>query len=248
MNIKYLAVTAILAVSSTPTLAQEFTGASFSATYAGTTEDGLDITGTSLKASGGVALSPQFALGGSLGLYNLDVEGSEDDAVNVTLRAMYRLGSSGTIGAFFANDSDNGDDASSYGIEAGYETSATFIDGYYGEVDVDDSSFDHSIYGAAIEFAVANNVSLTAGFDSYRVEDGEDSLTTRTWTIGTEYDFGNGASVYANIGEIVITEDDGTDEDSASASTANIGVSFAMGEGRGTVLGNRSVYEATLPF
>lgn len=247
MNIKYLTLAAILAVSSTPTLAQEFTGASFSATYAGTTEDDVDITGTSLKASGGVALSPQFALGGSLAFYNVETDEGDADGTNVTLRAMYRLGSSGTIGAFVANDSDDDNDASSYGIEAGYETSATFVEGYYGEVDVDDS-FDHAIYGAAIEFGVANNVSLTAGFDSYRIEDGDASETIRTWTIGTEYDFGNGASVYANIGEIVITEDDGTDEDSASASVANIGVSFAMGEGRGTVLGNRSVNEAALPF
>ncbi|MFQ1700817.1 hypothetical protein ACJ5NV_09495 [Loktanella agnita] len=247
MNTQIPLVLAALVATTTPALAQEFTGAKFSANYAFVAEDGADLTGTSLNASGGVTLSRQFALGGSLATYNIATDDSDVDLFNATLRALYRVGPDATVGGFFAYDSIEDLDQETYGIETGYDTRSSHFEAYYGVIDVEDDS-EQSIYGAEASFDVAPNFAVNAAFDTFRTSIGDADSTQTVTTLGGTFKLGNGATVYGNFGALNVESTNGIIEISGDANVAGIGVSFDVGSGRGTVMDNRSFIKATLPF
>lgn len=246
---KFTIITALLmTTAAAPVVAQELSGASVSGTYRSYTDDNVDLESTTIKAGVEVDILSQFALGGNIGTYNTD---GTDNIFNATLRGSYKYSPTTAIGLFAAQDSDSVDDANIYGIEGGGRTPNTHFEAYYGVVESDDiGDVDVSVAGFNFEFAVGRGLALGLTYASQTIDDGFDAgggepltdLTFSDTAVTASYSFTNGASVFAELGQI-----------SASASTEStfftsvetaeyigIGAEYSFGGNGGTIFGNRT--------
>ncbi|PRY75024.1 hypothetical protein CLV80_11460 [Yoonia maritima] len=252
MLTKSIPAAMLVALTAFPTFAQEFTGASFGAKFATVTDDDTDVSGNSFDASGAFSIAPQFAFGGALSLYQRD--DLDDDTLNATLRAMYRVNTNTTIGAFVSQDSYGDDSNTAFGIESGSSTARSRIQGYVGFVDDYATAVfeDVTIWGASGEFHVSNGFFFTIGFDALTgssLTDDDYSDTYSTASIGGMYSFGNGVEAYADLASSGRSgSDDDYFYDYGSVDSVAVGIRVNHGNGGGTVLPTRGISDAFFSY
>ncbi len=245
-----IAAALLVLASSVPAMAQDISGASVTGKYKSFTEDDVDIEVTSLFAGIEVGLAPSFAIGGNLATFNF--ANVDDSVFNATIHGMYMLSPDSAIGLFVAQDSQGDDEGTLYGIEGGGGSANTQYEAYYGVVDSDDfGTNDLSIAGFNFMFNVGGGFSLGIDYESYTVADGvippgettaEDLTLSDTALVG-RYQFENGASVFAELGQISrSTSTDDTDFVSVDpAEYVAIGATYSFGRSSGNLLSNRTI-------
>ncbi len=247
MSHKIFSAAVILAVAATPSFSQSLNGATISGNVNVFDDDSYDATNSALKAGAELGLSRDFAISGNLAVYNSDEV--DETGTNVTLHGLYMISPTTALGVYVASDDDGGANYEHFGVEAGFGSPQGRFEFYYGAVDglSDSSSIDTSIAGISFEFEVARNFALMLNSQAVTFSDDfNDSVTLGTTAIGGRYTFDNGPSIYAEIGQLGATAS--IDGDLfVSENDSNffaIGAEMTFGRSSGTLMSNRSVFEA----
>lgn len=248
MTKKSIITAALIAAVATPVMAQDITGASVSGAYRQYTDDDIDSSVLSLEGGVEVGIASAFAVGGNLAFIDGDDLG--EGATSATLHGMYMYSPNSSVGVFAATGSDDNVDAATYGIEIGSASEVTSFEAYYGIADSDDfGGEDVSIAGFNFEFEISSGFSLGLDYASFTIADGvilpgetsADDLTFSDTSIVARYAFAQGASVYAEIGQIGASA---TTSSGASFTSINeleyIGIGAEYKLGRGNIFSDRS--------
>lgn len=210
--------------------AQGFEGAEISAeTLAYSDENDFGST----TYSGGL----EFGVGGGIGIgadlsyYGFDALGL--DARNATLHGIYAINPITDIGLFVSQDSFDGRDTESYGIEGLASFGGTTVEGYLGQLDGDLA--DGTMIGVTGSISLFGGFSANVGFDQANLDDKVNRLS-----IGGEYQFGLGPVLYAEYGKV--------DDGSLDETYLSIGARLSIGPNQGTTFSSRSIFEIVPGF
>lgn len=211
--------------------AQEFKGAELSAEIL-MFDEGDDLTSMNYRGSLEFGVFGPFGGAADLSFYDFE---DDDSARSVTLHAIYDAFSMATVGAFYARDSADGQDADLYGIEA-----SSSFGSFGGEVYLgmgSDEVDDIVTFGFDGAYDVTSSISVLASGAAVDLESGGFSRLS----VGGEYRFGEtGPALYAEIGRLGVGIDDG---DSASNTFIGLGGRIAIGPNRGTTFESRGIFE-----
>ena len=229
MNIKPILWAVGMTALPLPALAQGFTGGELTldATAFG---EGDNPSAVSYSGALEYAINRSFSVAGDLSVYDFSLLG--DEITNVTLHGIYHLGQQSSVGVFVGQDSFDDDDATFLGLEGGYEAGPLAVEGYVALYDNDDDTTVLSIdgtYDLNGQFAAIGRLGY-ADFD--------DQSFVRI-SAGAEYDFANGPTVYAELGNV--------SGDNDSSAFISLGASVEFGAARGTTFDRRSIFEAIQP-
>jgi len=218
-----------LTALSTPAMAQGFSGGELTLdAYA--FAEGSDPTGVNYSGALEYSLSRNFSVAGAVSVYDFSL--LSESVTNVTLHGIYHVNDQSSVGLFLGNDSSDSGDASFFGLEGGFEANQLSVEGYAA---IYDDSDDSTVVGISGDYRISDTVSAigTLGFgdvsgDSYN-----------RLSAGAEYDFQQGPSVYAEVGQV---SGGGTD-----SGFIGIGASIEFGAARGTTFDRRGIFETINP-
>ncbi len=249
MTFRLMTTACIAMLCTTPALAQQFNGGSISAQYKQFTNDDDDQEIFSLLGSAELGLGGAFALGGNFSSF--DSGGFDDNEVlNATLHAMYMTSPNSAVGLFAAQDIADFSDSTNYGVEIGARSERSRFEAYYGFAELDDApDVDFTIAGVLFEFGIGNGFSLGLQYESYTAEDGiifngaNEDLTFGDTAIFAQYQFNDGPSLYAELGQISTRFSSGDENFTTGGDLEYIGIgaSYAIGRNGGTVFGDRTL-------
>jgi len=238
MSYKAAIAAAVLAVASSPVLAQGITGGQLGVEYNAPT-DGSDFGGTTYTGGLEYAITRQISVAVDATGYsptNLDISGT-----NATLHGIYHLSDTASAGLFYGIDSLEADDEtiSIYGLEGGTEFMGGEVSGYLGKTDSGDN--DATIFGVDGAYALSNGFSVIGDLDYLSAN--SDSSVSRT-SIGAQYELQGGPQFFAKFGSISV-ENGGVGEDQTFI---GIGARVAFGAARGTTFNGHSSFDAVAGF
>lgn len=220
--LRTLAATAVVFVPHM-TLAQGFEGAELSAEMLAYTED------TNLGASsyaGGLEFGIIAGIGVGANIARHNWRGEDGNSTSYTLHGMYDVTSTATAGLFVAQDRRDAGDTDIYGIEGATSLSGIGIEGFLGRYD--GTLGTGTMLGVNGAFGFTDALSATA---SAGIINGEDDISMSTVSLGGEYSFGTGPTVYAELGQQDLGED--------PATFVSVGARIALGQG--TTFGGRGL-------
>lgn len=247
MTKKSIITATLIAATATPVMAQDISGASVSGTYRQYTDDTVDSSVLSLEAGVEVGLASAFAVGANVAFIDGDDIG--EGATSGTLHGMYMYSPNSALGVFAATGTDDNVDATTFGIEVGSASQVTKFEAYYGIADSDDfGGEDISIAGFNFEFEIASGFSLGLDYSSFTIADGvivpggtdPDDLTFSDTSVIARYAFAEGASVYAEFGQISASATSGGTTFVSTNELEYIGIGAEYKLGRGNIFSDRS--------
>lgn len=220
-----LTAVALATLSAAPALAQGISGGELSIDAYGYSE-GDDKSSVNYSGALEYSLNRNISVAADLSLYDSTV--LDNDITNVTIHGIYHVNNAASVGFFAGRDSDGDRAGSFYGLEGGFETGRFEAEGYLSIYDNTDSS---SVLGLSGAYEINDSVSAIANLG---FADIDDETYTRL-SAGAEYEFVNGPSIYAEVGNL-----NGANQDS---SYVGMGVNLDFGAARGTTFGRRSIWE-----
>ncbi len=216
---------AVLAVASTPIVAQQFTGGELGIEYNALVDDS-NIDGVSYNGAAEMAITRQFGLG--LDVDKIDVGFGNIDP-RMTLHGIYHLNETASVGAFYAKTPGLDIDNASYGIEGGTALYGGDIGGYIGVQQVGPEEV--VIFGLSSDTPISASFSLFTDFDLAADTD----LALSTSELGVTYKMQNGPEFYGQYGRVTAATGGG----SASEDYIGIGARITFGAARGTTFEGR---------
>lgn len=221
MNFTRIALIAAVSAAPTFALAQGFTGAELSAGMMAWSDD-TDLGASSY--SGGLEFGVISGIGVAADISRHNWRGEEGNSTSYTLHGLYALTNDATVGVFVGQDRRDLGNTDVYGIEGATSISGIEIEGYLGRFD--GVLGDGTILGLDGAFAFTDAISATA---SAGIVNADDSMTSLS--LGGEYRFGSGPTVFAEIGRADITGE--------SENFVTIGGRIELGQG--TTFGARGL-------
>lgn len=247
MTNKSLITAVLIAATATPAIAQEINGASVEGVYRQYTDDDIDSAVVSIEAGVEVGIASAFAVGGNFAFVDGDDIG--EGAASGTLHGMYMYSPSSAIGVFAATGTDDNVDATTYGIEFGGASQVTSFEAYYGIADSDDfGGEDVNIAGFNFAFEISAGFSLGLDYSSFTISDGvivpgatsPDDLTFSDTSIVARYAFAQGASVFAEVGQISASATSGGATFVSVNELEYVAIGAEYKFGRGNIFSDRS--------
>lgn len=218
-------------------MAQDFKGAEVSAELL-TFNDGDEVLANNYRGSVEFGVMGTFGVAADLSFYDFE----EGDSVrNITLHVLYDAFAFGTVGGFYARDSEEGFDPSNvFGVEGGTSFGQAGVEAYLGFGERNDEGF--TIFGFDGAYDVTPAISITASGAAVDIDGGGLSRLS----VGGEYRFGDrGPAVYAEVGRVSVGEDTGLGE---SRGFIGFGGRIAIGPNRGTTFESRGLNEVLGSF
>lgn len=209
MTNKTLVTAVLLVATATPAIAQEINGASIEGVYRQYTDDDIDSAVVSIEAGVEVGIASAFAVGGNFAFVDGDDIG--EGAANGTLHGIYMYSPSSALGVFAATGTDQNEYATAYGIEIGGTSQVTSFEAYFAFTASDDFETENVIIaGFDFVFEISAEFSLGLDYSSLTIFDGvivpgatiPDDLTFSDTSLVARYAFAQGASVFAEVGQI----------------------------------------------
>ncbi len=237
MNTRSVAAGLAAILLSGAATAQEFKGAELSVEALAFT--GADeVASTTYRGSVEMGVFGGFGVAADLNFYDF---GESDGVRNVTIHAIYDAFEFATVGAFYAQDSDDESTATTFGVEGGRSFGSAGVEGFLGFVD--DEGDDYRVFGADGTYDLGASISLTGSAAFLSADEGSASRVS----VGGEYRFGGtGPALYGEIGRLGVSDEVADLGDSATF--VGIGARIAVGPNRGTTFESRGVYEAIAGF
>ncbi|MBL4628828.1 MAG: hypothetical protein JKY00_12490 [Roseicyclus sp.] len=197
----------------------EFDGAvTFGAAFnSGEFVPGLDLTynNYSIDFDGDLRFSEEFSLGLGFGLTSgdFDLGGSpiNVDLLSLSVEPEYRFSNGAYVGAYYRmNDLDFallgpitiGIDTTSYGVFGGYDFGQGHIEAFYGITDLGNTgalTLDIVDYGLSGAYEVTPDLEIYAAVLRSDITFFTVDLHATVFSIGADYDFGNGIGVYGAV-------------------------------------------------
>jgi hypothetical protein len=166
----------------------------------------------------GISVAADFAYHGFRGL--------DGNSSTLTVHGLYDLSPTATVGLFYGQDRRDGGDSDLYGIEGATTLSGISVDGYLGRYEGDLG--EGTLLGVNGAFAFTDAISATASAGIVNADENWKRLS-----IGGEYQFGNGPTVFAEVGKF--------DGDVDGENFISIGARIELGQG--TTFGPRGITE-----
>ncbi len=223
MKISSIVFASAFAAVPTLTLAQGFVGAEISGSmlaYSSDTDMGETNYNGGLEFGivPGISVAADFAYHGFRGL--------DGNSSTLTVHGLYDLSPTATVGLFYGQDRRDGGDSDLYGIEGATTLSGISVDGYLGRYEGDLG--EGTLLGVNGAFAFTDAISATASAGIVNADENWKRLS-----IGGEYQFGNGPTVFAEVGKF--------DGDVDGENFISIGARIELGQG--TTFGPRGITE-----
>lgn len=221
INARNIVAAALVAIPGFVT-AQGFEGAQLSASHTLTPSD-RSFGATSY--AGGIQIGLFSGISVELDFAVHDWRGFSGKGRAVTLHGLYELFPETVVGVYAAeqNLSSLGK-ITTWGIEGTTQMGALGLEGYLGRYD--SGARTGSTLGVDVSYALGDAFSLTAGASSI------DATThIATYSVGGEYQFGNGPVVFADIGR--------QSSDGSSGTFVSLGARIDLGSG--ITFGSRSI-------
>lgn len=222
----YIAVLAGAASLMMPLAVQAQEGPEFSGTltlgFSNSSVGGLptdiDLSALSFDVETDVMFSDAIGVGLDLSYSTgtLDVSGlgeADLDLLGMSIEPVYSFANGAYVGAYYLmGDLDLsaaglpvalGVDTEGYGLFAGHETDALWLEGFLGTSDADSSlsaDFDIRDYGFAASYDITSQTEIFGSVVRTDIDALGESLNLTAWSVGAEYDFGNGLSAYGSLG------------------------------------------------
>jgi hypothetical protein len=219
----------VLTAMASPVLAQGFSGGDLRIdAYA--YSEGDDIGAVNYSGGLEYALNRNISIAGDISSYDFGVLSSS--VTNFTLHGIYHMNDTTSVGAFVGTERTDDDDVTLYGLEAGYGMGALEVEGYFAMYDDDGGS---NVLGASGSYQITNNIAAIANIGLADVEG--DSISR--FSLGAEYGFNAGPSVYAEVGSLSIGDVDD--------SFVGLGASIEFGSNGGTTFDRRGIFASVIP-
>jgi hypothetical protein len=196
---KLLATTALIVTGATSASAWEFTGGSLGLEYE-SYQDSSELDTARVSSELEFSITPSFSIGAELSRSEyLDADFGPFDlsTSNYALHAIYSINNSIKVGAFVGGESFFYIDAETYGIEASFESGSFNVASYLGGGDF--VGEDITLVGLSASYGFNDQFSVTGDVDYTEFRDFDFSSTESK--IGINYNFGNGAEIFANVGQ-----------------------------------------------
>lgn len=208
-------------------MAQGFEGAEVSASATANDSGKIDFSdygaGVQFGIGAGISLELDFGL--------RSFRGISGDGRVMTLHGIYDISPGMSAGLYYGRERVDGNKATSYGIEGTMDLGTFDLAGYVGHVDR--SAGNATAFGLDATMSWGNAFAFSAAVDTVS---GDDDL--RNLSLGGEYRFGFGPTVFANIGRL--------SEGDSSDNYLSIGARVELGNG--TTFGNRGPMTTTMGF
>ena len=212
-----------------------FSGGEISAEALAYSDSG-DIGKTAYSGALEFGITQHISVAVDLGFYGLQTLDLQADTA--TIHGIYQLNETVSLGAFYGQDTLEGDDARLFGIEGGTEFGAAAVEGYFAKLD--GAGDNATLLGVSGTYGFSQSISALGSFN---IADLGDASSNRL-ALGGQYTIANGPDLWAEIGTLKI--DDGV---SASDDTfISIGARIEFGAARGTTFGRRSLFETASGF
>ena len=212
-----------------------FSGGEISAEALAYSDSG-DIGKTAYSGALEFGITQHISVAVDLGFYGLQTLDLQADTA--TIHGIYQLNETVSLGAFYGQDTLDGDDARLFGIEGGTEFGAAAVEGYFAKLD--GAGDNATLLGVSGTYGFSQSISALGSFN---IADLGDASSNRL-ALGGQYTIANGPDLWAEIGTLKI--DDGV---SASDDTfISIGARIEFGAARGTTFGRRSLFETASGF
>lgn len=225
------AVLTAVALTAIPTfaLAQGFSGGELTIDTYGF-QEGNNSTGVNYSGALEYAINRNISVAGDLSIYDFSL--LSESITNLTIHGIYHLSDATSFGAFIGNDSAGGGGSSFFGVEAGHEAGKLDVEGYVALYDNDD---DSTVLGASGGYQLTDNVSAIGDLGFADIGD----IGFTRLSVGAEYEFNAGPSLYAEIGSV--------NSDIGDSTFIGLGASIQFGAERGTTFDRRGEFETINP-
>lgn len=231
---RLILTTTALALCTTGVMAQGFTGGSVGLSFSGfTDEDDGDFDTIKFDAAAQFAITNEISVAGDLTVRQVDA--LDESATGIVLHGIYSVSPDVDLGLFAGRESVQDLDVDTYGGEIAYRSGPIATEGFIGFSTIEDT--DVTLIGAAANYGLGNGFSVTGAFDRADISDEDVAFTTLE--IGAEYALGNGAELYANLGNIQLDFGGGSND----ANFFRVGANFHFGPDGGTTFDRRSFFD-----
>lgn len=244
-----LAMATAMIFTGTFAMSQAVTGGDVSIAYAGLTDTDLDTSGFTLSTSAEIALARDFAVQGDFSYTDGEVAGFSGDILSLGAHAIYHANAQASFGAYYGQDSSDGEDLTFYGVEGGYEQDQLQFSGYFGLSAVDSGpvgitglgDIDLNQFGLAVSYDINPIVALNGRYDQIRFTD---AAKVSRLAAGVATDVGYNVNLAAEIGRI---EGDllGTSGDETYASAT---ATYTFGAERGATFAAKGLTQTIFGF
>ena len=198
--------------------------------------DSRDIGKTAYSGALEFGITQHISVAVDLGFYGLQTLDLQADTA--TIHGIYQLNETVSLGAFYGQDTLDGDDARLFGIEGGTEFGAAAVEGYFAKLD--GAGDNATLLGVSGTYGFSQSISALGSFN---IADLGDASSNRL-ALGGQYTIANGPDLWAEIGTVKI--DDGVI--SSDDTFISIGARIEFGAARGTTFGRRSLFETASGF
>lgn len=212
-----------------------FSGGEISAEALAYSDSG-DIGKTAYSGALEFGITQHISVAVDLGFYGLQTLDLQADTA--TIHGIYQLNETVSLGAFYGQDTLDGDDARLFGIEGGTEFGAAAVEGYFAKLD--GAGDNATLLGVSGTYGFSQSISALGSFN---IADLGDASSNRL-ALGGQYTIANGPDLWAEIGTVKI--DDGVI--SSDDTFISIGARIEFGAARGTTFGRRSLFETASGF
>lgn len=231
---KFILATTAIALCATSAVAQGFTGGSAGLSYSNfTDEDDGDAGTTKFNAAAQFGITNEISVAADLTVRN--IETVDESLTGFFVHGIYGINPDVSVGLFAGRETIENLDIDTYGGEIAYSAGQIETQGFIGASDFEGS--DVTLFGVAGSYGLGNGFAVTGSFE--RLSANDEDLAFSTFEIGAEYALGNGAELFANVGNVQF-DFMGFDED---ANFFRLGASFNFGPDGGTTFDRRSLFD-----
>lgn len=223
MKISSSVIAAAFAALPSLALAQGFVGAELSGSMMAYSSD-TDLGETTYNGGLEFGIVPGLSVAADFAYHGF--RGLDGNSSTLTVHGLYDLTPTATVGLFYGQDRRDAGDSDLYGIEGATTLSGIQVEGYLGQFDGDIGQ--GTLLGVNGAFAFTDAISATA---SAGIVNGDENW--KRLSIGGEYQFGNGPTVFAEVGKY--------DGDVDGENFISIGARIELGQG--TTFGPRGITE-----
>lgn len=197
---------------------------------------GGDIGKTAYSGALEFGITRNISVAVDLGFYGLQTLDLQADTA--TIHGIYQMSETVSLGAFYGQDTLEGDDAQVFGIEAGTELGAAAVEGYFAKLD--GAGDNATLLGVSGTYGFTDSISALGSFN---IADLGDSSSNRL-ALGGQYTIASGPDLWAEIGTLKVDDGVSTSDDMF----VSIGARIEFGAARGTTFGRRSLFETASGF
>lgn len=185
----------------------------------------LSLNGYSIDFDGNLRFSEQVSVGLGFGLNSSDLEIAATstslnvDVMTLSVEPQYTFTNGAYVGAYYRmNDIDLallgpitfGIDANSYGIFGGYDFGQGHVEAFVGMTDIGDtaglfgSDVDVTDYGISAAYDITPELEIFGTVMRSDISIAATDLHTTAFSLGAEYDLGNGIGIYGAAGQTIL--------------------------------------------